>query len=192
MRRATRSQSGRVKRTGLGVWEMRGVSRMTAATLVLAAAGIAAALALGGAAPGASVDAAQPTFQRIVIDQGALAQVTHANGIGDLNGDGLVDVVAAGDSRLAWFRNPDWRGQEIASGAWGTGSNIAVRDLDGDGRNDVVVRNPRDLSMCWFRNTGTGWQQYLMSDQVLCHNMDFGDINGDGRADIACADASGR
>ncbi len=131
-------------------------------------------------------------FSRAVLDQGGLSQAIRVNGVGDVDGDGRADVVAGGDSRLAWFRNPDWAGREIAVGRWGKGSTVAVRDVDGDGRNDVITGNPATLTMVWFQNMGGSWVRHLLTDGAYCHNVAFADLNGDGRSDIACSDASGK
>lgn len=161
------------------------------AVLIVVVAGFVFAFRGGRGGPTPSV-ANPPAFVRVAIDQGSFAQALHANGVGDLDGDGRVDVAVAGDQQLVWFRNPEWTGQVIAEGRYGKGSTVVVHDLDGDGRNDVITGDPATLTMYWFRNTGGSWVRYTLTDEVLCHNIDFGDLNGDGRTDMACADASAK
>jgi hypothetical protein len=115
-------------------------------------------------------------------------QVTNSLDTGDLDGDLLPDVVVAGDARLVWYRNPDWSAHEIARGRYGAGAMTVVRDLDGDGRLDVVTGERVTLETVWFRNGPAGWERHLMTASAYSHDLAFGDLDGDGRADAACTD----
>jgi len=57
-----------------------------------------------------------------------------------------------------------------ALGAFGRGGKLVVRDLDGDGRLDIVV-GQLDTSRrtIWFRNAPEGWQSHLLSQDSYCH-----------------------
>jgi hypothetical protein len=160
------------------------VGRLLAAGLLALGALLAVAAAFaGGPASTAS------RFARHTIDQGAFAQVTHVNGVGDVSGDGRPDLVVGGNTWLVWFENPRWKPHLIAPGGYGVGSTIVVRDLNGDGRADVLTGDPTTRTMVWFQRTRAGWARHTLATGVYCHNIDFGDLNGDGRVDIACADA---
>ncbi|HET6358420.1 FG-GAP-like repeat-containing protein [Streptomyces sp.] len=98
-------------------------------------------------------------------------------GAGDLNGDGVGDVLAVDKANSLWRYEGSPTGflkprVLVFGNNWATGRNafVGVGDLDGDGRNDLVsrdtagrlLRNSGDGKGS-FRGTvqiGTGWQRY--------------------------------
>ena len=46
------------------------------------------------------------TFARHDLAAGIFAQTTQGMGVGDLDGDGLVDLIVGGDEHLLVYRNP--------------------------------------------------------------------------------------
>ena len=85
----------------------------------------------------------------------------------DVNGDGAPDVIASEmtswpNTNIYWFENPRGRGGDPTTDAWavhfiGTGSdegNMALGDLDGDGRTDLVTN-----TAVYFQNSPTSWTQ---------------------------------
>ena len=71
-----------------------------------------------------------------------------------------------------------------------TPSNIAIGDLDGDGKSDVVVANVSGTSA--FRNTGTSGTISFAAKVDFYpgtfYGASIGDADGDGKPDIAIAD----
>ena len=58
---------------------------------------------------------------------------------GDLDGNGSPDVMVAGANYLAWYHNQDWTPHLIATGQYGEGAAVVLRDVNGDGRVDVIT-----------------------------------------------------
>jgi hypothetical protein len=78
----------------------------------------------------------------------------------DIDGDGLVDIVASINTQVAWFRNPGPTG-----GAWvqtligngGTENTMRLADIDGDGKLDVAAS-----SGVYFQNSPTNWTRVIV------------------------------
>jgi VCBS repeat protein len=118
---------------------------------------------------------------------------------GDLDGDGDMDI-----SRLdRWFENLDGKGTDWVEhrnidfgtywpSGWGLAGRAVIRDVDGDGTQDIVqsdcdVPNGR---VAWFANTGgngLAWQRHLIKDSTDgqdFHTLVWADFDGDGDADL--------
>lgn len=116
---------------------------------------------------------------------------------GDVTGDGVADIVATTGSG----GNPDTdhdlvlipaRGGNFAPQlhlpTGGTGSEpddmgVAVGDVDGDGRGDVVVATAAGVEVRYQR--GGGLSAATLIPVPGAHQVAVGDVDGDGRRDIA-------
>jgi hypothetical protein len=114
---------------------------------------------------------------------------SHGIGYGDLDHDGLPDVVI----RDGWFKGTTDR----QSGTWvfhpaSLGepcSHMHVLDVNGDGKNDVVSASAHALGIWWYEQgtdeTGTlTFKTHLMSTTTAqTHASILADLNGDGLPD---------
>src|SRR5262249_42938341 len=124
----------------------------------------------------------------------------------DLDGDGDLDLVSSDttddktpertNGTLLWFEN-DGTGRFtqhiIARNESGWFERLALGDVDGDGRPDVVVVLNRAGSIVWFRNPGQPatqpWQRHPIINGGLpgAYDVALGDFDGDGKLDVAAS-----
>ncbi len=141
------------------------------------------------------------TFTEISADV-APKPFGHGLGVGDVNSDGRLDVIA----RDGWFVNP---GNSASGDAWTfhkhpfapAGADMFAYDVDGDGDNDIITSlSAHNYGLAWYENTGSNSgvpqfeQRLIMGDKpedndyglvfTEPHAVKLADMNGDGLQDI--------
>ena len=132
------------------------------------------------------------TFQLPRPFQGGIG--TRSVAVGDLNGDGMMDVAAAStisNDVTIFFGNGDGTlqlaGQIPIDG--GDPSVILARDVNDDGKLDLVVANAFSTVAVLYGNGNGTFQnpQYFAAGFGL-RSLSVADVNGDGTLDIVTAD----
>lgn len=117
-------------------------------------------------------------------------------GLGDLDGDGRLDLAAAGrfSNDVRWF-------PRLSDGGWGEARTlaagadlrgpirIATVDVDGDGRADIVTANQASRNVTVFFHSSTLGQfdpalALALPGGLAPTALALGDVDGDRRADI--------
>ncbi len=101
----------------------------------------------------------------------------------DIDGDGQLEIVSG---HFIFKRLPGgaWRRTSFIDGL-DDRACLAVGDLDGDGRPDIVISEGEldRAKLFWLK--GPDWKPALLADDLYHpHSLELADFNGDGRLDI--------
>ena len=114
--------------------------------------------------------------------------------VGDVNCDGMPDVVISGRSgRMVWLENRGERGEWVAhlvDQVDGVECGGSLHDLNGNGYPDIINGGDwRSDEICWWENpaaTGGRWARRLIArtGHGQFHDTAIGDVTGDGRLSL--------
>lgn len=120
--------------------------------------------------------------------------------VADVNGDRRPDIVVLGEDpgTVEWFENPGttqrWARHPISRTATRRNIDLAVHDVDGDGRLDVVLASEFDMSrsdtggvVTWHRrgpDLEQEWAMVRIHAEPTAHRVRWADADGDGRKEL--------
>ncbi len=138
-----------------------------------------------------------PKWERTVFAMKDAPGLSHYMGIGDVNGDKRADIavgakIGADGNYFAWWEAPadprqaGWKKHLIADKQPGA-TNIAIFDVNGDGKNDFFATRGHGFGVVWFE--APGWTAHEVDSELGGpHDLAVGDIDGDGDTDaVTCA-----
>jgi hypothetical protein len=111
--------------------------------------------------------------------------------LGDLNGDGALDVVTGNDrshSISVMLGNGDGTFAAAHTHPAGNTHTVAVVDLDGDGKLDVVSGSFEDTTVAFYRGAGDGTLIETQGIDVtpdVALSLAVADLDGDSKLDLA-------
>ncbi len=136
-----------------------------------------------------------------ISDPGQWKEFYHGTGVGEINGDGKLDLVI----NDGWFAQPaeagrpwTWHARRFSNGRGG--AQMLVYDVDGDGDNDIVTSlDAHGWGLAWFEQYAPDGRRGFRMHQIMGsredadrygiafsqpHALDCGDIDGDGLQDV--------
>lgn len=132
---------------------------------------------------------------------------THGLWAGDVNGDGVKDLIADSimgplfPKSLGWFQTPKeprapfQRHVISQGGADGRPHYLDFADMNRDGRGDVLVGDSGGGTFTWWEQGSQAnptWIKHTIAKEAGATNLKAVDVNGDGQLDVVASCGHGR
>lgn len=122
---------------------------------------------------------------------------SHYFGFGDIDGDGFGEVALGAKGKpfengnwFAYWKNPGvegvkeaWEKEVLLENEMGA-TNILIKDVNGDGKNDFICSNGHGVGVFWLE--APDWKRHDVDVEMECpHSLTAADYDGDGDIDVA-------